>query len=230
MDENTIVMVTTDNGTEVFTWPDGGNTPFKGTKGMTTEGGFRSPAIIRWPGKVPRAWFRTASCRGWTGCRPSSRPRAIRQDRRRAEGRQGHRRHHLQGASRRLQPDGHADRQGSEPPPGGLLLRESTLGAVRIGDWKYTFIDQPDGWPGGNVKLNMPTITNLRRDPFERYRTPTGRSARRTTSCLLRPRVLALCLRATAGRGTRANGDRFPPMQKGRRSISMQSRRRSRPR
>ena len=40
---------------------------------------------------------------------------------------------------------------------------------MRIGDWKYTFIDQPDGWPGGHVKLNMPTITNLRRDPFERY-------------------------------------------------------------
>ena len=53
VDENTIVMVTTDNGTEVFTWPDGGNTPFKGTKGMVTEGGFRAPAVIRWPGRVP---------------------------------------------------------------------------------------------------------------------------------------------------------------------------------
>ena len=53
VDDNTIVMVTTDNGTEVFTWPDGGNTPFKGTKGMVMEGGFRAPAVIRWPGRVP---------------------------------------------------------------------------------------------------------------------------------------------------------------------------------
>jgi len=46
---------------------------------------------------------------------------------------------------------------------------ESTLGAVRIGDWKYVFIDQPDGWPGAKNKLNMPLIHNIRRDPFERY-------------------------------------------------------------
>jgi arylsulfatase A-like enzyme len=50
--DNTIVIFTTDNGAEVFTWPDGGMTPFKGTKGTVMEGGFRAPAIIRWPGKV----------------------------------------------------------------------------------------------------------------------------------------------------------------------------------
>src|SRR5437867_2361438 len=51
-DDNTIVIYTTDNGAEVFTWPDGGMTPFKATKGTVYEGGFRAPAIIRWPGKV----------------------------------------------------------------------------------------------------------------------------------------------------------------------------------
>ena len=50
--DNTIVIFSTDNGAEVFTWPDGGMTPFKATKGTTFEGGFRVPAIIRWPGKV----------------------------------------------------------------------------------------------------------------------------------------------------------------------------------
>ncbi len=53
VDDNTIVVFTTDNGTETFTWPDGGNTPFKGQKGTIYEGGFRAPAIVRWPGKVP---------------------------------------------------------------------------------------------------------------------------------------------------------------------------------
>ena len=53
LDDNTIVLFTTDNGTEAFTWPDGGQTPFYGAKGTGYEGGFRCPAIIRWPGHVP---------------------------------------------------------------------------------------------------------------------------------------------------------------------------------
>src|SRR5258705_12274096 len=52
-DANTIVVFTTDNGTEVFTWPDGGQTPFAQSKGTVFEGGFRVPCMIRWPGKVP---------------------------------------------------------------------------------------------------------------------------------------------------------------------------------
>jgi arylsulfatase len=50
--DNTIVIFTTDNGAEVFTWPDGGMTPFRATKGTVFEGGFRVPCIVRWPGKV----------------------------------------------------------------------------------------------------------------------------------------------------------------------------------
>jgi arylsulfatase A-like enzyme len=52
VDDNTIVF-TTDNGTELFTWPDGGTTPFAQSKGTVMEGGFRVPAILRWPGHVP---------------------------------------------------------------------------------------------------------------------------------------------------------------------------------
>ena len=52
-DDNTIVVFTTDNGTELFTWPDGGTTPFAQSKGTIMEGGFRVPCILRWPGHVP---------------------------------------------------------------------------------------------------------------------------------------------------------------------------------
>jgi arylsulfatase A-like enzyme len=45
---------------------------------------------------------------------------------------------------------------------------ESDLGAVRVGDYKYRFIDQPGGWLGDKTKPEVPTITNLRLDPFER--------------------------------------------------------------
>ena len=51
--DNTIVVYTTDNGAEKFTWPDGGATPFHGEKATTWEGGFRVPAVVRWPGKIP---------------------------------------------------------------------------------------------------------------------------------------------------------------------------------
>ena len=51
---------------------------------------------------------------------------------------------------------------------------EGTLGAVRIDDWKYRLIDQPEGMVGGTVHLNAPVLTNLRLDPFERMQYPNG--------------------------------------------------------
>jgi hypothetical protein len=51
-----------------------------------------------------------------------------------------------------------------------LYFAESTLGAIRIDDYKYRFIDQPQGWPGGTVKPDFPILVNLRLDPFERGR------------------------------------------------------------
>lgn len=51
--EDTIVIYGTDNGAEVFTWPDGGTTPFHGEKATCWEGGFRVPCVVRWPNKIP---------------------------------------------------------------------------------------------------------------------------------------------------------------------------------
>ena len=52
LEENTIVVYTTDNGAEVFSWPDGGMTPFRNEKNSNWEGGYRVPAMIRWPGVI----------------------------------------------------------------------------------------------------------------------------------------------------------------------------------
>ena len=68
--DNTIVIFTSDNGAETFSWPDGGNSPFRGEKGTTYEGGFRMPVLVKWPGAVEPG---PSSTRSWpvrTGCRP----------------------------------------------------------------------------------------------------------------------------------------------------------------
>ena len=49
--------------------------------------------------------------------------------------------------------------------------------AVRMDDYKYTFLAQPYGWPGEKLTLDMPILTNLRWDPFERFSMLRGESA-----------------------------------------------------
>ena len=59
--DNTIVMWSTDNGAETFTWPDGGTTPFRSEKDTNWEGGWRVPCVIRWPGVIKPGQSRTKS-------------------------------------------------------------------------------------------------------------------------------------------------------------------------
>ncbi len=172
VDENTIVLVTTDNGTEVFTWPDGGNTPFKGTKGMTTEGGFRSPAVIRWPGKIPAGKVENGITSGldWLPTFVAAAGNPNISDELQAGKKIGDRtfKVHLDGYNQMDMLTG----QGPSKRHEIFYFGESTLGAVRIDDYKYVFVEQPGGWLGPKNKLNVPRIHNLRRDPFERYSDP----------------------------------------------------------
>ena len=70
--DNTIVVFTTDNGAETFTFPDGGTTPFKGSKMNTWEGGMRAPASSAGRASSSPAPSRTTSSRRSTGCPRSS--------------------------------------------------------------------------------------------------------------------------------------------------------------
>jgi len=169
VDDNTIVLITTDNGTETFTWPDGGATPFRGSKGMTTEGGFRVPAIVRWPGTIPEGVVQNGIMSGldWLPTFVAAAGNDNIVDELKAGKDIGGvtYKNHLDGYNQMdlLTGNGPSNREEI------FYFAESGLGAVRIGDWKFVFVDQPDGWPGAKVKLNMPLIHNLRRDPFERY-------------------------------------------------------------
>jgi arylsulfatase A-like enzyme len=73
--DNTIVIYTTDNGAEKFSWPDGGTSPFRGEKATTWEGGIHVPFMIKWPAKLRVARSRTRSCR-WKTCYRRRWPRA----------------------------------------------------------------------------------------------------------------------------------------------------------
>ncbi len=174
VDDNTIVVFTTDNGTEVFTWPDGGQTPFAQSKGTVLEGGFRVP------GHDPLAW----PCAGGFGAeRYLLRLGLVADIRRRGREPEHHRRtaegqaigdqtykNHLDGYNQMAAITG----KGPSARHEIFYLGESTVGAVRIDDYKFRFIDQPAGWLGEKTHPDVPYITNLRLDPFERTGWPSN--------------------------------------------------------
>ncbi|TYL93966.1 arylsulfatase [Bradyrhizobium rifense] len=168
VDDNTIVVFTTDNGTEVFTWPDGGQTPFAQSKGTVFEGGFRAPAMIRWPGKVPAGKVENGIISGldWfpTFLAAAGNPNIAEELKKGKQIGDTTFKCHLDGYNQLDMITGKGPSKRNEI----WYFGESDLGAVRVGDYKYRFIDQPGGWLGDKIKPEVPTIINLRLDPFER--------------------------------------------------------------
>jgi arylsulfatase A-like enzyme len=174
LDQNTIVVFTTDNGAEVYTWPDGGNTPFAGAKGEVTEGSFRVPAIIRWPGKVKPGsvsngiisgldWFPTLVAAAGN---PNITDELL-------KGKQ------MGDRTYKVHLDGYDQtdlitRKGPSKRHEVWYFAQTKLGALRYDNYKYQFINQPEGWIGPVVYPNMPKLTNLRQDPFERMNWPSS--------------------------------------------------------
>jgi arylsulfatase len=177
VDDNTIVVFATDNGTEVFTWPDGGQTPFAQSKGTVLEGGFRVPCIIRWPGQVPAGKVENGIISGldWfpTFLAAAGSPNIIEELKKGKE---------LDGTTYKVHLDGYNQMDmitGKGPSNRHEIwyFGESELGAVRVDDFKFRFIDQPGGWLGEKTKPDVPYITNLRLDPFERTGWPGNGTA-----------------------------------------------------
>ena len=168
LEDNTIIAFTSDNGTENFTWPDGGQTPFAGGKGLGLEGGWRCPFILRWPGHVPADSIQNGIFSGldWfpTFVAAAGNPNIAGEL---LKGKQiGDKTYkvHLDGYNQLDAITG----KGPSARHEIFYFTESTLAAVRIDDYKYRFTDQPNGWFGGTVKVDWPTLVNLRLDPFER--------------------------------------------------------------
>jgi arylsulfatase A-like enzyme len=171
---NTIVIFTTDNGAEVFTWPDGGMTPFKNTKGTVGEGGFRVPAIIRWPGVVKPGTVENGIFSGldWlpTLAAAAGNPNITDQLLKGVQLGDRTYKNHLDGYNQMDLLTGKGPSKRHEL----FYFGGANLGAVRLDDFKFTFYQQPYGWPGEKTTTDMPGMVNIRQDPFER--TPNIRS------------------------------------------------------
>jgi arylsulfatase len=173
VEDNTIVMYSTDNGAEFFSWPDGGTTMFRGEKATQWEGGFRVPTMIRWPGVIkPGTVINEIGAHEdmLTTLLAAAGDTTVKEDL--LKGRKVGDKNfkvHLDGYN--LLP---ALKGEAEWPRHDFLYwtDDGSVAAVRYNNWKITFLRQNavgiDVWRKPFEELRAPMITNLRMDPFER--------------------------------------------------------------
>ena len=172
--DNTIVLYSTDNGPHFNTWPDAAITPFRSEKNTNWEGGFRVPAMIRWPDKIPAGTILNdiMSHEDWVPTLMTAAGRPTVTEELKAgvnvNGRNYH--NHLDGYDFLPYLTGEADRG-----PRNTFYYwsdDGLLTAMRVGDWKVVFAEQRakefDVWREQFDTLRIPKVFHLRRDPFER--------------------------------------------------------------
>jgi len=177
--DNTIVVYTTDNGAETFTWPDGGATPFRGEKATNWEGGFRVPTLMRWPGVIKPGQIINDLC-AHEDFAPTF-AAAAGDDDLVASARKGTT---LNGKPFKVHLDGHnlmpflsGKAKGSPREAFFYWSDDGDLMALRVRHLKISFIEQhgeagpktPIGvWQSPFSQLRVPNMFDLRADPFER--------------------------------------------------------------
>jgi arylsulfatase A-like enzyme len=176
---NTIVVYTTDNGAEVFTWPDGGTTPFKGEKATNWEGGFRVPCLMRWPGVIQPGTIINDICAHEdfipTFAAANGDADLVEKLRNGATLNGKQFKVHLDGYN--LMPFLKTDVKESPRKEFLYWSDDGDLMGLRVNKWKIAFMEQhtevtpqtPLGvWQGQFTKLRVPMLYDLRADPFER--------------------------------------------------------------
>jgi arylsulfatase len=173
LDENTIIMYSTDNGAETMSWPDGGTTMFRGEKNTNWEGGYRVPTMIKWPGVIKPGTIindigshedmllTLVNAAGGKDVKESLKSGVKIGDR-----------------SYKVHLDGYdlgPALRGQAPWPRKEFIYwtdDGSVAALRYGNWKMVFLEQRghgfDVWQEPFVALRLPKLFNLRTDPFER--------------------------------------------------------------
>jgi arylsulfatase len=173
LDENTIIIYTSDNGAETFTWPDGGTTMFRGEKNTNWEGGYRVPAMMKWPGVIkPGTVINEIAAHEdllTTFVAAAGNTKAKEQLKKGTKVGSKSYKVHLDGYD--LGPA----LKGQAPWPRKDFIYwtdDGSVAALRYENWKVTFLKQEaEGlkvWQQPFTQLRAPTLTNLRMDPFER--------------------------------------------------------------
>jgi arylsulfatase len=173
LEDNTIVMYSTDNGAETFTWPDGGTTMFRGEKNTNWEGGYRVPTLIRWPGVI-----KPGTVINDIGAHEDMLPTllAAAGDPKVAEDLKKGKK--VGSRTYKVHLDGY-DLMPALRGEGGWPRREfiywtddGSVAALRYNQWKITFLKQNavglKVWQQPFEQLRAPLLTDLRADPFER--------------------------------------------------------------
>jgi len=177
--DNTIVVWTTDNGAETFSWPDGGTTPFKGEKNTNWEGGYRAPLVMRWPGVIqPGTEINDITSHedfvptlvGAAG-EPDVKEKLLTG-------------YDAAGKTFRVHLDGydlHDVLAGTGPGARQEFFYwtdDGDLAGLRYDRWKIVFLEQRsegfDVWQDPLVPLRFPKLIDLRADPFERAEGEAG--------------------------------------------------------
>jgi arylsulfatase A-like enzyme len=169
LDNNTIVIYTTDNGAYQYMWPEGGTSPFRGDKGTTWEGGVRVPFVIRWPG-APGGRV-SSEIVDMTDLLPTlataaGAPGVVESLKKGASLGGRNYKLHLDGYDQTALFTGKADHSARNFI---FYYDETVLTAIRYRQFKVTFSTKFNGkWDGVLENLGRPQITNLLMDPFER--------------------------------------------------------------
>ncbi|MEP2783961.1 MAG: arylsulfatase [Pseudoruegeria sp.] len=176
IEDNTFVFYSTDNGPHMNSWPDAAMTPFRGEKNTNWEGGWRVPAMVRWPGKVEAGsvsneimhhmdWLPTfVAMAGVSDIKEQLLEGGVQ-----AIGREY--KVHLDGYNSLAYLTGEED--ASPRQEIFYFSDDGDLTALRYNDWKAVFLEHryPQtlrAWAEPWTELRIPLLFNLRRDPYER--------------------------------------------------------------
>ena len=170
--DNTIIVFTTDNGAEKITYPDGGVSPFKGQKGMAWEGGYRAPAMIRWPGHIKPGTVFTepVAALDWmpTFVEAAGGPKGMElKGLIERGGYNGFVKTTLDGVN---QLDYLTEKSEKSARDYFIYYQGATLSAIRYKNWKFYYtMAKPNatGWFDPSITYNWTMVQNIKRDPFE---------------------------------------------------------------